>query len=123
MGADLVIEIDLTAAPPAYRQIADAIRPLLISERLKPGDTLPAARQLARDLGVRHNTVVEAYQILVDEGWIEMAPRRGAVVIGRRAPRPSAEARQRFGKRLRELVAEAAAAGVSIDSLIDELQE
>src|ERR1700730_19257747 len=79
------IRIDLAAPTPAYRQIADAIRALLVAGELRPGERLPTVRQLAIDLAVHHNTVAEAYRILSEEGWVDLRRKRGATVVERRA--------------------------------------
>jgi DNA-binding transcriptional regulator YhcF (GntR family) len=112
MASDLIIRIDLDSAVPAYRQIVDAIRTLMVEGKLKPGDQLPTVRQLAVDLTVHHNTVAEAYRQLADEGWLELRRRRGAVVQDRKAPKATAEATIRFDQRLRELLAVARMEGM-----------
>ncbi len=54
-------------AKDVYRQLFDAIR----DGRLRPGDQLPATRRLADSLAVSRNTVLDAYQRLVAEGFLE----------------------------------------------------
>lgn len=49
-----------------YRSVVDAI----LGGRLRPGDRLPAARDLARRLDIARNTVVAAYDELVAEGFL-----------------------------------------------------
>lgn len=113
--ADLpVIEVDLAAPAPAYRQIADAVRAHLVAGRVRAGEQLPTVRRLALDLGVNHNTVAEAYRLLGAEGWLDLGRGRGATVLSRAAPAPTADARERFEKRLAELAAEARGAGVPV---------
>ena len=108
-----LIEIDLAAAAPAYRQIAAAVRAHLVARRVRPGEQLPTVRRLALDLGVNHNTVAEAYRLLGDEGWLDLGRGRGATVLERATPDASPEARERFARRLSELVAEARGVGVT----------
>lgn len=59
--------------------VCDAIRLQIIN-----GDHAPGARlvedRLAEDLGVSRNPVREALRVLQAEGFVEMIPRRGAVV-------------------------------------------
>jgi len=45
------ITIDFNAPIRIYRQIADAMRHLLVNGALSPGDQVPTVRQLAMDLG------------------------------------------------------------------------
>jgi DNA-binding transcriptional regulator YhcF (GntR family) len=112
MRALPVIEIDPASPLPAYRQIADALRLHLVAGRLRAGEQLPTVRALAMELGLNHNTVAEAYRILAEEGWLDLGRSRGATVVHRAGPGPSAEATGRFARRLREILAEALAAGV-----------
>src|SRR5580765_2255839 len=115
------ITIDLASPVPAYRQIASALRALLVAGELAPGTSVPTVRDLAVDLGVHHNTVAEAYRALAEEGWLELRRKVGARVLDRARPRPRRGERETFGRRLRELVAEARAAGVSDEDLRREL--
>jgi GntR family transcriptional regulator len=117
MGGRSIIRIDLSSPVPAYRQIADAIRPLLVNRELKPGQQLPTVRQLAIDLAVHHNTVAEAYRLLADEGWLELRRRRGAVVLERSRPSASARERGALKQRLRGLIAEMRTAGLPLDAI------
>jgi DNA-binding transcriptional regulator YhcF (GntR family) len=107
------VTIDLDAPDPVWRQIADQIRAALVSGRLAPGERLASVRQLAVDLGVNHNTVAEAYRQLAAEGFLLLDKRAGAVVLERAAPRAAAGEQGRFARKVRLLVAEARAAGVS----------
>ena len=49
-----------------YRQLRDAV----LDGRLRPGDRLPATRDLAGQLGVSRNTVAAAYDSLTAEGFV-----------------------------------------------------
>jgi len=117
MGGSNVIRIDLSSPVPAYRQIADAIRALLVDRALKPGQQLPTVRQLAIDLAVHHNTVAEAYRLLSAEGWLDLKRRRGALVLERSRPNASAKERGALRQRLRGLVAEMRTAGLPLDAI------
>ena len=89
-----------------YRQIADEVQRLVSVGVLKPGDALPAARQIAAELKVNQNTVQHAIRTLVAEGVIETRRGLGAFVAAgsskdaRRTP--AAIARQIAEKALRE---------------------
>src|SRR3954452_4772984 len=109
----MMLRIDMDAGDPVWRQIADQIRSLLVSGRLKPGARLATVRELAVDLGVNHNTVAEVYRRLAGEGFISLERDIGAVMIYRPPPRAPAGDQKRFARKLRELVAKARATGVS----------
>jgi GntR family transcriptional regulator len=88
-----------------YRQIADEVQRLVSVGVLKPGDALPAARQIAAELKVNQNTVQHAIRTLVAEGVIETRRGLGAfVAAGSKDARrtPAAIARQIAEKALRE---------------------
>jgi DNA-binding transcriptional regulator YhcF (GntR family) len=117
------IRIDLNSPVPAYRQIVDAIRVLLVEGTLTAGTALPSVRRLAMELGVHFNTVGEAYRELDNEGWLDLRHGRSAVVVdrGQRAPAPP-ERVQEFRDRLRNLVAQMRAAGVPPVRIAAELR-
>ena len=108
-----VIRIDLGSSVPAYRQIANALRALLVAGSFPVGEPLPTVRQLAVDLGLHHNTIAEAYRVLADEGWLDLRRRHGAIVLDRSRPRPSRAVQPSLVQRLRELTAEAQSAGLA----------
>jgi GntR family transcriptional regulator len=112
-GRSTTLQIDLASPVPAYRQIANGLRTMLVDGTLSPGAQLPTVRRLAIDLGVHHNTIAEAYRLLAEEGWIEMRRRHGVKVLDRLQPKPSAESRESFVRRLRELTAKARSDGLA----------
>lgn len=56
---------------PVYRQIYSSIRDSILTGRLSPGTRLPASRRMAESLGVSRMTVVNAYDQLFAEGYLE----------------------------------------------------
>jgi len=65
-----------TASGPLYRRLAAATAEAAASGRLPAGSLLPAERALAAALAVSRTTVVGAYDLLREEGWVES--RRGS---------------------------------------------
>ena len=63
--------IDRHDAEPIQQQIARQIRELVLGGRLKPRSKLPSSRALAEQLGVARATVVEAFEQLAGEGYVE----------------------------------------------------
>ena len=61
---------------PLYRQAYRGLRAAILDGRLAPGERLPSSRVLARDAKLARNTVLQAYDQLVAEGYAES--RRGA---------------------------------------------
>ncbi|HEX7107888.1 MAG TPA: PLP-dependent aminotransferase family protein [Aestuariivirga sp.] len=65
------IGIDRADHEAIQSQIARQIRELVLSGRLRPQAKLPSTRSMAEDLKVARATVVEAYEQLLSEGYIE----------------------------------------------------
>ncbi|ALS60447.1 MocR-like pyridoxine biosynthesis transcription factor PdxR [Pandoraea norimbergensis] len=63
-------------------QIRQMLVSAILDERLMRGAAVPSSRELAEGLGVARNTVVLAYQQLVDEGYLIARERRGYFVNG-----------------------------------------
>lgn len=82
----MLVRVDPTRSSPLFAQIAASIRMDAAAGRTKPGDRLPAARELAHALEVNLHTVLHAYQQLRDEGLVDLRPGRGAVVTSAVAP-------------------------------------
>lgn len=65
------ITLDEKSDAPFYRQIYETIRRSILSGGLASGRQLPASRLLAKQLGVSRMTVVNAYEQLLAEGYLE----------------------------------------------------
>jgi DNA-binding transcriptional regulator YhcF (GntR family) len=121
MSRNVTLRIDLASGAPAYRQIVDGLRTLLVGGELRPGDSLPTVRSLGLDLGVHFSTVAEAYRTLSDEGWLELKRHHGAFVTERRSPAPTPATRNEFSTKLRQLIAQVRAAGLPPKDIHEEL--
>ena len=76
----LIISLDPGAEVSLQSQIRQSVVEAILSRAILPGDKLPSSRALAEQLGVSRNTVVLAYQALIDTGYIEPRERSGYVV-------------------------------------------
>ena len=121
MASGLRLTINLDAPEPATRQIVDQLRALLVEGVLRPGDAVPSVRRLAIDLGLHFNTIADAYRTLAAEGWLDVAQGRAARVLHRQPPAASPDERTTFHDRLRRLVADARARGLSSGAVAREL--
>lgn len=77
---DLQINIDVNCERAVYIQIADSIIAAIKGGKLQGGDPLPGSRQLALQLKLNRNTVVDALDVLLAEGWLISKERRGTFV-------------------------------------------
>ena len=82
----MLIRIDPTSDDPLFAQVAASVRADAAAGRLRPGDRLPSAREVAEALGVNLHTVLRAYQDLRDEGLVDMRRGRGAVLTDAALP-------------------------------------
>ena len=67
---------------PLYVQLRDQLRALVHAGDLRPGDRIPASRELATMLGVHRTTVANAYAELESEGLIQGHVGRGTFIQG-----------------------------------------
>jgi len=67
---------------PLYIQLRDQLRALVHAGDLRPGDRIPASRELATMLGVHRTTVANAYAELESEGLIQGHVGRGTFIKG-----------------------------------------
>ncbi len=74
------VKIDRQSRTLLYLQIADQVKHLVATGRLRPGERLPAIRRLAADLGVARSTVAHAYRELNKDGVTSAQPGRGTFV-------------------------------------------
>ncbi len=63
-----------------YEQIVDQIEDSILKGVLKPGNQLPAERELAQQFGVSRTAVREAVKALREKGLVEAYPGRGTFI-------------------------------------------
>ncbi|WP_314117599.1 GntR family transcriptional regulator [Peptostreptococcus stomatis] len=76
----MIISLDTSSSIPIYVQLRNQIVLGIGRGELKPGESLPTVRQMAKDAGINTMTVNKTYQILKTEGFIEIDRRSGAFV-------------------------------------------
>jgi GntR family transcriptional regulator/MocR family aminotransferase len=76
----LLLPIDPDHPDPLYLQLARAVIAAIREGRLRPGETLPGTRELAEQLQVHRNTVLQAMRELEAQGWVVMKERAGVFV-------------------------------------------
>jgi GntR family transcriptional regulator/MocR family aminotransferase len=80
---DVPFRLDPDSAAPVYRQLADHLIELIDAGRLRPGERLPASRELAAALGLSRNTVNRALDLLASAGLLAAHVGRGTFVQAR----------------------------------------
>ncbi len=71
---------DSTLDVPLYKQLYVHLRTAILTGRLKRGTKLPSTRALASEWNVSRNTVLNAYQQLLAEGYLESVEASGTFV-------------------------------------------
>lgn len=65
------LALDCSSETPLYRQIEIWFRWAILSGKLQPGQRLPSTRALAKELRVSRIPVVSAYELLIEEGYLQ----------------------------------------------------
>lgn len=86
----LWLPIDRTSHLPLIRQLYLELRRRILAGELGPGYRLPASRQLAVHLGISRNVVLEVYEQLIAEGYLQTRTGSGTyVALGARWEQPA----------------------------------
>lgn len=81
MGQEhLIITLDPASDVSLQAQIRQSVVEAILARAILPGDKLPSSRALSQQLKVSRNTVILAYQALIDTGYVQTRERSGYVV-------------------------------------------
>lgn len=73
-------ELNAAGTTPLYQQLYEYLRAAILSGQLEPGAKLPSTRALADTLAISRNTVLNAYDQLFAEGYLENIGGKGTFV-------------------------------------------
>ena len=93
------VALDRSSSTALYRQLYDQLREAILSGRLSAGTRLPSSREFADDLGIARNTVLNAFEQLYAESYLERRVGDGTYVSAQlpedllrvKSPRPVRE--------------------------------
>ncbi len=107
-----MLSINYKDPRPIYEQIRDALRQLILSGAIGPGEKLPSVRELAASLAINPNTIQRAYRELEHLGLIYTQPGKGAFAARdkaavQRRKEELLEQLERIARELKTLSAEA----------------
>ena len=78
-----LVTVDHASSVPLYRQIYQGLRDSIENGRLTPNTKLPSSRDLSKIWGVSRNTLRNAFDQLIAEGYLEAIVGRGTFVAAR----------------------------------------
>jgi GntR family transcriptional regulator len=113
----MLIDIDPDSESPLYQQLRDQVVQAIADGTLKPGDALASVRQLAVQFGINSATVGKGYELLRQEGFVRTSRRSGSVIARGPADDATPGFPDEWTPRLRTLLAEAVAHGMTDDSI------
>src|SRR3954451_21337944 len=111
----------MLAPKPIYVQIMDEVRRRVAIGDLKPHDLLPSVRQLAADLRLNHNTIVQAYRELEREEFVYT--RRGQGTFVAEPSSSEAERARLLGEVVERALTDAHRHGIAPETLVEALRE
>ena len=117
----MLIEIDFNSDEAIYIQLRNQIIMGIATSTIHEGDTLPSVRQLADNIGINMHTVNKAYNVLRQEGFLQLDRRRGAVSC---IDEDKLEALQDLKEQLRVLLAKGSCKNITkeeVHELVDEI--
>ena len=111
-----MFEINPSNAAPIWRQIEEGMRRMISLGSLRPGDSVPSVRDMAKSLRVNPNTVARAYQRLTDGGVFAVRRGEGTFV----AEEPVQLKRAERNDTLRDAAGRYAGTALSVGASVDE---
>ncbi|HYD59244.1 MAG TPA: PLP-dependent aminotransferase family protein [Noviherbaspirillum sp.] len=74
------LQLSPSSGVPMFRQLYGAIKQSVLSGKIGPGTQLPPTRDLAQQLGISRQTVLNAYEHLMAEGYLSGTVGKGTFV-------------------------------------------
>ncbi len=119
---DLTIKISPQGTLAIYEQIVMQLKNAIVSGDLKANEALPSIRRLAADLGVSVITTKRAYEELEKEGLVRSVAGKGFYVCEYNTDYLKEKQLMIIEKMSQEVIAEAKAAGLSLEDFIEMIK-
>ncbi len=103
----MIFEIEPRSPKSIWRQLCDRVKLDIASGALRPGDRLPAIRDVAAALRINRNTVARAYSELERDGIIVSRAGTGSFVADAQSDLQLRERLRLLDERIKELLVEA----------------
>lgn len=108
---------------PIYQQLAESIRQDILTGAFKEENAIPSVRQISVEYGLNPQTVLNATQLLIQEGLLEKRRGLGLFVQKKARKQLNQSASDRFkNETIQALVEEAQLLSISREDLIELIQ-
>ena len=111
-----------SSGQPFYDQIAEQVKRLIRTGRLKEGDALPSMRQLAKELRVSVITTKRAYEELEQAGYLVTVTGRGSFAAFPGKDEVRREQDEKLEAHLKAAAVIAKEAGIPSSELLERLK-
>lgn len=118
----MLIVIDFESEEPIYQQLKNSIMKGILTNELKEGESLPSVREMASDIGVNMHTVNKTYNLLKEDGLINIDRRKGAIVSKDKA-KPTEEYKAKLKSNLDNIIVESSLRGINEEEFLDICKE
>lgn len=115
------IIISNSSGKPIYEQITSQIKNMIMSGELKPGQSLPSMRLLAKELRISVITTKRAYEDLERDGFITTLVGKGSFVAETNTELVKEEQLKIIEEHLEKAVESAKTSGIKLEELHDIL--
>ena len=116
------MKIDNSSAIPIYEQIYKQLLEYITTGLMQPEEKLPSVRELSSDMHINPNTVVKAYRILEQQGFIYSIPGKGSFVISKQNFQTQLFTEQ-INELIQEIVTKGKYIGISFEQLCDLIKQ
>ena len=116
------IIISNSTSKPIYEQIISQIKQMIMTGELKPGESIPSMRSLAKSLHISVITVQRAYEDLQRDGFIETTIGRGSFVRSNNKDFIQEEKQREIENHLQKAIELSKENGIPLTKLIDLLK-
>jgi GntR family transcriptional regulator len=111
------LRLELGSGVPVYVQLVRQVRQAVLRGVLRPGDRLPAAREVVAELAINPNTVLKAYTQLENEGVAHSRPGLGTFIADTAPPAVELAVLRRLAPVLDAWVVRAQSAGLDQEAV------
>ena len=116
------IIISNNTSKPIYEQITSQIKQMIMTGELKPGESIPSMRSLAKSLHISVITVQRSYEDLQKDGFIETTVGRGSFVSAKNKDFIQEEKQREIESYLQKAIELSKENGIPLTKLIDLLK-